>query len=59
MITGRPVTIEAAFTAEAPHLMPLPGEAFDPARQLEARVDNRARVQDQHQTQAGELTITR
>ena len=44
VITGRPVTIEAAFTAEAPHLMPLPGEAFDPARQLEARVDNRARV---------------
>ena len=44
MITGRPVTIEAAFTAEAPHLMPLPAEPFDPARQLEARVDNRARV---------------
>ena len=44
VITGRPVTIEAAFTAEAPHLMPLPSEAFDPARQLEARVDNRARV---------------
>src|SRR4051795_856972 len=32
VITGRPVTIEAAFTAEAPHLMPLPVEAFDPAR---------------------------
>jgi transposase len=44
VITGRPVTIEAAFTAEAPHLMPLPAEPFDPARQLEARVDNRARV---------------
>ena len=44
VITGRPVTIEAAFIAEAPHLMPLPGEAFDPARLLEARVDNRARV---------------
>jgi len=24
--------------------MPLPSEPFDPARQLEARVDNRARV---------------
>ena len=44
VITGRPLTIEAAFTAEAPHLMPLPGEPFDPARQLEARVDNRAQV---------------
>jgi hypothetical protein len=44
VITGRPATIEAAFTAEAPHLMPLPGEPFDAARQLEARVDNRARV---------------
>ncbi|MDQ2846108.1 MAG: IS21 family transposase [Actinomycetota bacterium] len=44
VITGRPVTIEAAFTAEAPHLMPLPAEPFEPARQLEARVDNRARV---------------
>jgi len=44
VITGRPVTIEAAFTAEAPHLMPLPAEPFDPARLLEARVDNRSRV---------------
>ncbi len=44
VITGRPVTIQAAFTAEAPHLMALPAEPFDPARQLEARVDNRARV---------------
>lgn len=44
VITGRPVTIEAAFTTEAPHLMPLPAEAFDPAQLLEARVDNRARV---------------
>ena len=44
VITGRPVTIEAAFTAEAPHLMPLRGEPFDAARLLEARVDNRARV---------------
>ncbi len=44
VITGRPVTIGAAFTAEAPSLMPLPGEPFDAARQLEARVDNRGRV---------------
>jgi transposase len=44
VITGRPVTIAAAFAAEAPTLMPLPVEAFDPARQLETRGDNRARV---------------
>jgi len=44
VITGRPVTVAAAFAAELPQLQPLPGEAFDPARQLEARVDNRARV---------------
>lgn len=34
----------AAFAAELPALMPLPVEAFDPARLLSARVDNRARV---------------
>jgi hypothetical protein len=44
VITGRPVTIAAAFTAEFPHLMALPGEPFDAARLLSARVDNRARV---------------
>ena len=44
VITGRPVTIAAAFAAERAHLMPLPREAFDPARLLAARVDNRARV---------------
>ncbi|MCE5291007.1 MAG: IS21 family transposase [Nocardiaceae bacterium] len=44
VITGRPITIGAAFTTEAKTLLPLPGEAFDPARLLEARVDNRARV---------------
>jgi transposase len=44
VITGRPTTIAAAFTAELPALLPLPVEAFDPARLLEARVDNRARV---------------
>ena len=44
VITGRPRTVGAAFAVEAPALMPLPGEVFDPARLLEARVDNRARV---------------
>jgi transposase len=44
VITGRPVTIAAAFAAELPHLAPIPGEAFDPARLLQARVDKRARV---------------
>jgi len=44
VITGRPVTVAAAFTAELPHLLPLPDEPFDPARLLTARVDNRARV---------------
>ena len=44
VITGRPVTVGAAFAAERPQLLPLPGEAFDPARLLQARVDNRARV---------------
>jgi len=44
VITGRPVTIAAAFAAELPHLGPLPGEPFDAARLLEARVATRARV---------------
>jgi transposase len=44
VITGRPITIGAAFTLEAQALMPLPVEAFDAARLLDARVDNRARV---------------
>jgi transposase len=44
VITGRPTTVGAAFTLEAATLMPPPAEAFDPARLLEARVDNRARV---------------
>src|SRR2546430_11834514 len=43
VITGRPVTIAAAFPDELPHLMPLPGEPFDPARLLQARVDKRGR----------------
>ena len=44
VITGRPVTVAAAFAAELPALAPLPGEPFDPARLLQARVDTRARV---------------
>jgi hypothetical protein len=44
VITGRPVTVGAAFAAEATQLGPLPGDHFDAARLLEARVDNRSRV---------------
>jgi transposase len=44
VITGRPVTIAAAFAAEQPAMAPLPAEPFDPARLLQARVDGRARV---------------
>ncbi len=44
VITGRPVTVGAAFATEATQLGPLPAEPFDAARLLEARVDNRARV---------------
>lgn len=44
VITGRPVTVAAAFADELPALMRLPAEAFDPARLLQARVDGRARV---------------
>src|SRR5262249_46717610 len=44
VITGRPVTVAAAFAAEQPAMLPLPAEPFDPARLLTARVDGRARV---------------
>jgi transposase len=44
VITGRPLTVAAAFAAEQPALLPLPAEMFDPARLLTARVDGRARV---------------
>ena len=44
VITGRPVTVAAAFAAEQPAMLALPAEPFDPARLLEARVDNRARI---------------
>lgn len=44
VITGRPVTVAAGFAAELAQLSPLPGEPFDAARLLLARVDTRARV---------------
>jgi transposase len=44
VITGRPVTIAAAFADEQLAMGPLPAEPFDPARLLQARVDTRARV---------------
>jgi transposase len=44
VITGRPVTVAAAFAAEQPAMLPLPAEPFDPARLLTARVDGRARI---------------
>ena len=44
VITGRPVTVAAAFAAGQPAMLPLPDEMFDPARLLQARVDSRARV---------------
>jgi transposase len=44
VITGRPVTVAAAFAAEQPAMLPLPAEMFDPARLLTARVDSRARI---------------
>ena len=44
VITGRPVTIAAAFAAEQLSMLPLADEPFDPARLLQARVDSRARV---------------
>jgi hypothetical protein len=44
VITGRPVTVAAAFAGEQPAMGPLPAEPFGPARLLAARVDGRARV---------------
>jgi len=44
VITGRPITIGAAFALELTELMGLPAEPIDCARILQARVDNRARV---------------
>jgi hypothetical protein len=44
VITGRPLTIAAAFAAEQPAMLALPAEIFDSARLLTARVDSRARI---------------
>jgi Mu transposase-like protein len=44
VITGRAVTVAAAFAAEQPAMLPLLAEPFDPARLLAARVDGRARI---------------
>jgi len=44
MITGRALTVAAAFAAEQLAMLALPAEPFDPARLLQARVDARARV---------------
>ena len=44
VITGRTVTVAAAFAAEGPTLAPLPAEAFDTARLLRPRVDAKARI---------------
>jgi hypothetical protein len=44
VITGRPVTVGATFAAETAQLLAVPAEPFDPARLLQARVDNRSRV---------------
>jgi transposase len=44
VITGRTTTVGLAFAAEQEWLIGLPGEAFDAARLLQARVDKRARV---------------
>ncbi len=44
VITGRLVTVAAAFAAEQPAMLPLPAEMFDPASLLQVRVDNRARI---------------
>jgi transposase/predicted nucleic acid-binding protein len=44
VITGRPVTVAAAFAAGQLAMLPLAADPFDPARLLQARVDSRARV---------------
>ncbi|HUG86033.1 MAG TPA: IS21 family transposase [Euzebya sp.] len=44
VITGRRERVFEAFTAEQPHLRPLPAEAFDVARYLRCVVDTKSRV---------------
>jgi transposase len=43
-IDGRVVSVGAAFAGEAPLLLPLPGERFDTALSLTARVDRYAQI---------------
>jgi transposase len=43
-IGNRRTTVGADFTAERPHLLPLPTEPFDTARVQTARVDHKARI---------------
>lgn len=43
-INGRASTVGADFAAEAPFLLPLPADRFDPALSLSTRVDRYARV---------------
>src|SRR5262249_44886269 len=43
-VTGRPGPGAGAVPGGPPAMLPLPDEMFDPARLLQARVDNRARV---------------
>ena len=43
-IDGRPQCVGADFAVEQPRLLPLPGEPFDCASLLVARVDSKARV---------------
>jgi hypothetical protein len=44
VITGRPVTVVAAFASGQLAMLPRPTEMFDPARLLTARADGRARI---------------
>lgn len=44
VITGRPITVGEAFTAERPALQPIPIDEFDPALILRTRVDLKARI---------------
>lgn len=44
VITGHHACVGAEFAAEAQALLPLPGEGFDPATILSAKVDSRSRV---------------
>jgi hypothetical protein len=44
VITGRLVTVAAAFAAEQPAMLALLDEVFDPARLLQTRVEGRARI---------------